>query len=158
VPIPTPDGVESLDDDACRSLLGSARIGRLGYTRGALPAIAPVPFVVHAGEVVIPSRSCSPLVSGTSGAVVAFQADSLDPATCTGWTVTVVGASRSVTAPAEVAALDALPWPAPVALPDRCYISVTIGLVSGWWARSPRDVSVAEPADDVPRRLADRRG
>jgi uncharacterized protein len=156
VSLPSPDHVvEDLDDPACRSLLRSARIGRLGYTRNALPAIAPVPFCVHGDRVVIPSRSGSSLVPGTSGAVVAFQVDSLDPETCTGWTVTVVGPSRSVTDPGELAALDALPWPLPVAWPDRCYISVVIGLLAGWRAGPRRDVPVAEPVGDGPPRLAD---
>jgi hypothetical protein len=157
VPIPTPDHeVEDLDDPDCRSLLGSAHIGRLGYTRGALPAITPVPFCVRADQVVIPSRPGSPLLPGTSGTVVAFQVDSLDPTTCTGWTVTVIGHARSVTDPTEIAALDELPWPSPVVRPDRCYISVAIGLVAGWRAGPRRGVPVPEPVGDGPPRLADR--
>ncbi|MGY1663440.1 pyridoxamine 5'-phosphate oxidase family protein [Geodermatophilus sp. SYSU D00705] len=147
MPTPALDHVvEDLDDPDCRSLLRTARIGRLGYTRDALPAIAPVSFCVHADQVVIPSRSCSSLVPGASGAVVAFQVDSLDPDTCTGWTVTVVGPSRSVTDPAEIAALDELPWPHVARWPDRCYISIGIGLVAGWRAGPQRDVPVPAPA------------
>jgi hypothetical protein len=114
-----------------------------------------VPFRLHGDRVVIPSRSCSSLVLGTSGAVVAFQVDALDPETCTGWTVTVVGPSWSVRDPEEVAALDALPWPSPVVRPDRCYISIAIGLLAGWRAGPRRDVPVAEPVGDGPPRLAD---
>jgi uncharacterized protein len=147
VPTPAPDHVvEHLDGPDCRSLLRTARIGRLGYTRDALPAIAPVTFCLHADRVVIPSRSCSHLVPGTNGAVVAFQVDSLDPDTCAGWTVTVVGPSRSVTDPTEIATLDRLPWARPARWPDRCYISIALGLVAGW----RRDLAVPAPLGDGP--------
>jgi hypothetical protein len=149
VPTPAPDHVvEELDDRDCRSLLRTARIGRVGYTRDALPAIAPVTFCLHADHVVIPSRSRSHLLPGTNGAVVAFQVDSLDPDTCAGWTVTVVGPSRSVTDPTGIAALDRLPWARPARWPDRCYISIAIGLVAGWRAGPQRDVLVPAPLGD----------
>ncbi|MGY1823529.1 pyridoxamine 5'-phosphate oxidase family protein [Geodermatophilus sp. SYSU D00079] len=158
MPSPAPDHVvEDLDDPECRSLLTTVRIGRLGYTRDALPAIAPVPFCVHRDQVVIPSRSCSHLVPGVSGTVVAFQVDALDPDTCTGWTVTVVGPSRSVTDPAEIAALDRLPWPRREVWPDRCYISVAIGLVAGWRAGPRPDVPVPAPLGDGEPAAAARR-
>ncbi|MGY1637664.1 pyridoxamine 5'-phosphate oxidase family protein [Geodermatophilus sp. SYSU D00742] len=157
MPPPAPDHVvEDLDDPDCRSLLSTVRIGRLGYTRDALPAIAPVSFCVHRDEIVIPSRSGSHLVPRTSGAVVAFQVDSLDPDTCTGWTVTVVGPSRSVTDHTEIAALDRLPWPRPALWPDRCYISVAMGLVAGWRAGPRRDAPLRSPARDRLPRLASR--
>ncbi len=156
MPTPAEDHViEDLDEPDCRSLLQTARIGRLGYTRDALPAIQPVPFCVHRDQVVIPLRSCSQLVPGTRAAVVAFQVDALDEATCTGWTVTVVGPSRSVTDPAEIADLDALPWPFLLSWPDRCYISIGIGMVTGSRVGPRRSVALRPPVGDALPRLAD---
>jgi uncharacterized protein len=135
VPITDHDRVlELLAEPECRALIGTVRIGRLAFTRDALPAIQPVPFHVHDGRVVIPARAGSQLLPGTRGAVVAFEVDCFDEHTRTGWTVTVVGPSRSVTAPDEVAALDRLPWSGPGAWPDRCYVTVGIHLVHGWRA------------------------
>lgn len=124
--------VEVLDPLDCHRLLSTVGIGRLGYTRDALPTIAPVCFRLHEGNVVIPARVGGQVLSGTRGAVVAFQADSFDQPTRSGWTVTVVGPSRSITAGPGLAVLDALPWPARAVPPDRCYVSVTMALVRGW--------------------------
>jgi uncharacterized protein len=146
--VPTTDDdrlVEPLDSSDCHALLGTVRIGRLAFTRDALPAIQPVTFRVHEDRVVIPARSCSGLLPGARGAVVAFEVDAFDDETRTGWTVTVVGPSRSVTDPTEVAALDGLAWPRPSTGPDRCYISVDIGLIHGLRAVPARAV----PPDPV---------
>jgi uncharacterized protein len=135
--VPTTDGdrvVQPLDVSDCHALLGTVRIGRLAFTRDAMPAIQPVSFRLHGDRLVIPARTGSRLLPGTRGAVVAFEADAFDDEGRTGWTVTVVGPSRSVTEPAEVATLDGLAWAGPSTWPDRCYISVGIGLIHGWRA------------------------
>ncbi|NEK56259.1 pyridoxamine 5'-phosphate oxidase family protein [Geodermatophilus sabuli] len=143
--LPTEQGrsVVVLGADDCHELLGTVGIGRLGYTRDALPAIAPVPFRLHGDQVIIPSRPGSHLVDGTRGAVVAFEADSFDADVHSGWTVTVIGPSRSVIDADEVATLDALPWPHRPSCPDRRYISVAIGLIRGW--RAVPEEPVARP-------------
>jgi len=121
-----------LDDVECRALLLGGRIGRLAFTRNALPAIQPVSYRVHDGEVVIPAVPDSRFAPRSWGAVVALGVDSYDDATRPGWSVTVVGPSRSVDDPAEVAALDALPWAPPGTMCGRCYVAVRIGMLSGW--------------------------
>ncbi|MGY1624770.1 pyridoxamine 5'-phosphate oxidase family protein [Geodermatophilus sp. SYSU D00965] len=126
--------VEVLAEQECRALIGTVRIGRLAFSLDALPTIQPVPFHVYDGRVVISARDGSPLLLGTRGAVVAFEADCLDEHSRTGWAVTVVGPSRAVTDPAEVAALDGLPWAGPGPWPDRRYVTVAMDLVRGWRA------------------------
>ena len=123
--------LDVLDEAECRRLLPTVSIGRLGYTEGALPAIQPVSFVVHDDQVLIPTRMGSKVAAASRGAVVAFEVDSYDAADRTGWNVTVVGPSRLVNDPAEVAALDSLgliPW---VPAPKRSYIAVQIALLRG---------------------------
>jgi hypothetical protein len=135
--VPTTDQdrvLEVLAEPECRALIGTVKIGRLAFTVDALPTIQPVPFHVHDGLVVIPARAGSQLLPGTRGAVVAFEADCFDEDTRTGWAVTVVGPSRPVTAPQDVAALDGLPWGGPGPWPDRCYVTVAMNLVRGWRA------------------------
>jgi uncharacterized protein len=121
-----------LDDDECRRLLGTRRLGRLGYTVDALPAIVPAAFALLDGQVVIPADARSPVPTAVRGSVVAFEVDSYRPESATGWCVTVVGPARLVVDPAESGRLDALDL-FPAASPaGRRYISVRIGLVHGW--------------------------
>ena len=120
-----------LDEDECRRLLRRAPVGRLAFTEGALPTIQPVSFVVAGDDVVIPTGTGSKVAVAARGAVVAFEVDELDAARRTGWNVTVVGPSRVISEPAEVAALDALgarAW-APAEAP--CYVAVRIALIRG---------------------------
>jgi len=51
----------------------------------------------------------------------------------TGWSVPVVAPCRTIARPAEVAVCHALPWgPDAATTPDRRYVAVRIGLLSGW--------------------------
>ncbi|HST96483.1 MAG TPA: pyridoxamine 5'-phosphate oxidase family protein [Geodermatophilus sp.] len=134
MPTTDPDRiVVPLDDAECRALLLGGRIGRLAFTRHALPAIQPVSYRLHDGEVVIPALAGSPFLPSAGGAVVAFEVDAHDEDTRTGWSVTVVGPCRTIARPAEVAVCHALPWgPDAATTPDRRYVAVRIGLLSGW--------------------------
>lgn len=83
--------LEVLADAECRRLLGTAQIGRLGFTDGALPAIVPVPFTVEDHRVRIPAREGNWVLAAVRRSVVAFAVDSYDVVTRTGWGVTIVG-------------------------------------------------------------------
>jgi hypothetical protein len=133
--VPTTDEdltCEDLDEAECRRLLAASSIGRLGFTDGALPAIVPVPFAMHHGDVLVAARRGSSVVRAVRGAVVAFEVGTVDPASRAGWSVTVVGPSRVVTDPDEVARLDGAG--AGTRPPDRlrCYIAIRLGLLRGW--------------------------
>lgn len=86
--------LEHLSRQECLSLLASLPIGRLVYTRQALPAIEPVNFALSNGEIVIRARRGGPLAAAVRGDVVAFEADALESAAGSGWSVTVIGRSR----------------------------------------------------------------
>jgi uncharacterized protein len=123
--------LEVLDEDECLRLLRTAVIGRLAFTEEALPAIQPVSFLVDGGRILIPTRFGSKVAAASRGAVVAFEVDEFDPGDHTGWNVTVVGPSRVIADPAEVAGLDDLgarPW---VPAERSCYIAIPIRLVRG---------------------------
>jgi nitroimidazol reductase NimA-like FMN-containing flavoprotein (pyridoxamine 5'-phosphate oxidase superfamily) len=134
MPTTDPDPVVvPLDEVECRVLLLGSRLGRLAFTRNALPAIQPVPYRLHGGEVVIPAPAGSPYLPGARGAVVALGVDAYDGDTGTGWSVTVVGQSRAVDDPAEAAVLDALPWSRPRSTGGGGrYVALGIGVLSGW--------------------------
>src|SRR5215212_11451785 len=99
--------LRELDEEECRTLLGTAVIGRIAFTDGALPAIQPVHFTLLAGHVYIPTRPGSKVAAATANSVVAFEADAFDAETRLGWSVTTVGPSRVVTHPDDIAALHA---------------------------------------------------
>jgi nitroimidazol reductase NimA-like FMN-containing flavoprotein (pyridoxamine 5'-phosphate oxidase superfamily) len=124
--------IEQLDEVGCRRLLGSARVGRLSFTDGALPAILPVAFAVHDGSVFIPARRNTFLLSAVRGAVVALGVDSYRDAVGAGWSVTAVGPARAVRHPdavAEVDALDLLPADGTTSGGD---VAVKLALLRGW--------------------------
>jgi hypothetical protein len=133
MPTTDPDRVVvPLDAVECRALLIGGRLGRLVFTRNALPAIQPVPYCLHGGEVVIPAPAGSPYLPRARGTVIALGVDAYDGDTGTGWSVTVVGPLRSVDDATETAVLDALPWSRPRSTGDGRYVALEIGLLSGW--------------------------
>jgi uncharacterized protein len=100
--------LEELSRAECLRLLATATIGRISYTRQALPAVEPVNFALHDGAIVIRTDSGGKLAAATRHAVVAFQADNLDSVRRSGWSVTVVGRCEEVTDIGDVAGLDTL--------------------------------------------------
>jgi hypothetical protein len=105
--------LEQLSRDECLRLVGQVPLGRIVYTRQALPAVELVNFTLDDGDIVIRTDSGGKLAAATHGAVVAFETDSVDIAAHTGWSVTIVGYSRAVTDGEEVRRLEQTgldPW------------------------------------------------
>jgi len=93
--------------------VGLVPLGRIVYTRQALPAVELVNFALVDGDIVIRTDSGGKLAAATRGAVVAFEADSVDVARHAAWSVTIVGYSRAVTDGEEVLRLEQTgldPW------------------------------------------------
>jgi hypothetical protein len=98
-----------LSRDECLRLMGSVPVGRIVYTRQALPAVELVSFALDGGDIVIAAVAGGRLAAATRGAVVAFEADSVDVAGRAGWSVTVVGHATAVTDVEEIGRLEQLP-------------------------------------------------
>lgn len=92
----TDNGLELLTQEAAWDLLSGEEVGRVGITLGGLPVILPVNFVVLDGTVVFRTGSGSKLSAAAAGAIVAFEVDSHDRETRSGWSVLVVGRSEVV--------------------------------------------------------------
>ncbi|MFF4837509.1 pyridoxamine 5'-phosphate oxidase family protein [Streptomyces sp. NPDC001315] len=100
------DGFRELDRQECMRRLAKVPVGRIVYTRQALPAVLPVNFCLdHDGAVLLRTAAFSALVSAIDGAVVAFEADEVDAAAHSGWSVVVTGAATLVSDSAEHARL-----------------------------------------------------
>jgi hypothetical protein len=97
------DGPEVLTRAEAITLVETRKVGRLAYTRNALPAVMPVNYAVRNGGIEIWAGSAFALARGLSGTVVAFQVDDLAEAMRPGWTVTVTAMAQSVRRPGAVA-------------------------------------------------------
>ncbi|MFF5207584.1 pyridoxamine 5'-phosphate oxidase family protein [Streptosporangium sp. NPDC000396] len=104
---------ELSEADALR-LLAGAPLGRIVFTRHALPAVRPVNHIVDDGQIVIRTNPGTVLSTevAPSGAVVAFEADELDMDEHLGWSVIVTGMAQLVDDPEEAARFKARlrPW------------------------------------------------
>jgi len=105
--------LENLSREECLRLVGQVPVGRIVYTRQALPAVELVNFTMSNGDIIIRTDASGKLAAATRGAVVAFEADSVNGAAHAGWSVTVVGYSEAVTDAEEVRQLERVglvPW------------------------------------------------
>ncbi|MGH3168441.1 MAG: pyridoxamine 5'-phosphate oxidase family protein [Trebonia sp.] len=96
-------------------LLAGVSLGRIVFTRHAMPAVRPVNHVVDEDKIIIRSHLGAQIVSragAVDGVVVCYEADDLDPVEHTGWSVIVTGLARLVTDPAAISRYGRLlePW------------------------------------------------
>jgi len=103
-----------LDRDEALALLASVNLGRIVFTRNALPAIRPVNHAIVDDQLVIRTHAGAALAAATDGpgTVVAYEADLIDPDTHLGWSVVVTGFARLVSDPDQLARYQELvaPW------------------------------------------------
>jgi hypothetical protein len=123
--------LEQLPRDECMRLMGSVPVGRIVYTRRALPAVEMVNFSLVEGDVVIRVSAGGKLAAATRGAVVAFEADSVDLAERAGWSVTIVGQARAVTDGAEMRRLERAAPPSWVTGQSDHFVRISPAMVHG---------------------------
>ncbi|MEU9558662.1 pyridoxamine 5'-phosphate oxidase family protein [Streptomyces fumanus] len=126
------DGFRELNRQESLRRLARAAVGRIVHTRDALPAVLPVNFLLaEDGAVLLRTSASSELVRAVDGAVVAFEADEVDVAAQSGWSVVVTGPASVVTDPDEHAHLvrtgprSWVPWPVEV------FLRIEADLVTG---------------------------
>ena len=140
------NGLEVLDRGECLTLMGSVPLGRLVFTDRALPAIQPVNFALDGEEVIIRTSSGSKLAAATRRAIVAFEVDSFDERTETGWSVTVIGQAVQITDPVRLQQVRRLPLQ-PWSPGDRDhYIGVSAEQITGRRIYSIRAHELPDPA------------
>ena len=118
-PVTRPRQAIELTEGECWQLLASVSIGRVVFTQRAMPAIRPVNHVVDGRTIVIRTHLGAAIAARASdgrnepgGSVVCYEADELDPARRTGWSVIATGMARLVTDPAAASRYAAAvePW------------------------------------------------
>ncbi|MFF9164285.1 pyridoxamine 5'-phosphate oxidase family protein [Streptomyces longwoodensis] len=126
------DGFRELGRQECLRLLVTAPVGRIVYTRQALPVITPVNFGLDAdGAVLLRTSTASELAHALDGAVVAFEADEVDADTHSGWSVVVTGRAGIVTDPAETARLERVTPNSCAPSPEEVFVRIEPELVTG---------------------------
>jgi hypothetical protein len=95
-----------LDRGEALRLLGSVSLGRIVFTQRAMPAVRPVNHILDSTGIIIRSHSGAAIISEADtarGAVVAYEADNINPNYLLGWSVVVTGIARLVRDPGELA-------------------------------------------------------
>ncbi|MEV7612759.1 pyridoxamine 5'-phosphate oxidase family protein [Streptomyces sp. NPDC089799] len=102
-----------LDEDECRTLLGTHGVGRIAVFTPEGPAVLPVNYLV-AGPAIAFRTAVEALAARAAGTEVAFEIDNIDDITAGGWSVLAVGELEAVTTSEEIRHLAATarsqPW------------------------------------------------
>lgn len=126
------DGFRELDRQECLRLLAKAPVGRVVYTRHALPAVLPVNFFLdEASSVVLRTSADSELARAVDRVVVAFEADEVDAAAHAGWSVVVTGRAAVVTDSALRERLSRTGPRSWAAAPREVFVRIEAELVTG---------------------------
>ncbi len=136
-------GLEVLSRDECLRLLSGARTGRVGFHSSALPVVLPVAFAVDDLGIVVVVRAGSQLDYATRDAVVAFEADDVDPSQGTAWSVSVTGVTSDITDPTELAHVRSLGLDDWGGAAGR-FIRISADLISGRHGGIPGTAPIAD--------------
>jgi hypothetical protein len=123
--------LQHLSQGECLRLMALVPVGRIIYTRQALPAVELVNFALDHGDIIIRTDRSGKLAAATAGAVVAFEADSLDPSSQAGWSVTVIGHSHEVTDADEISRLEQIGLSSWAPGDHEHFIRISPGILSG---------------------------
>ena len=123
--------LKQLTRDECLHLMTSVPVGRIIYIRQALPAVELVNFAIDNGDIIIRTDHSGKLAAATRGAVVAFEADSLDTDRHIGWSVTVIGQSQEVTDLDEIGRLEQIGLSAWAPGERAHFIRISPGILNG---------------------------
>jgi hypothetical protein len=105
--------MEHFTEAEALDLAATVPIGRIVYSRYAMPAVFIVNFKLDGGDPVFRTRKGSMFGAGVAETVVAFEVDRMDEAARDGWYVTFLGRAKLITSPAErtrLAGLGVDPW------------------------------------------------
>jgi len=125
------NGLETLDRNECLRLLGAHGFGRVGVTIGAMPVVLPVTYRLIDENVVFRTGAGRKLAAATADTVIAFEIDSMDSMTHSGWSVVVTGVARVIDDPFEVRRLTQLGVPRWAPFDAARFVSLPTDRVSG---------------------------
>ena len=94
--------VQELTRSECFALLANEHLGRVAVTDDRGPVVFPVNFILDRHTVVFRTEAGTKLHAASRGSRVCFEADGIDVAARTGWSVIVRGEITEVTDRAEL--------------------------------------------------------
>lgn len=123
---------ERLTRDECLVLLRGARVGRVGVSVNALPAIVPVNYVVIDDSLIFRCSKTSTLFRASVGSVLAFEIDDYAHDGSFGWSVLVRGFTQEIQDAEELSLARSIwleAWP----LGNRAerYLVIALSVISG---------------------------
>ncbi len=125
-------GLEILPFDRCLQLLSSVAVGRVSFLSEGEIVVLPVNYVMDGQDPVFRTARGAKLSAAEGQHVVAFEADSYDERTRSGWSVLVNGRAHAIYDEAEIQRLSRLglrPW---VSAEDRPFwIRIRPAFISG---------------------------
>ena len=107
------EGFEILDRATCLELLATVQVGRLAWaTVDGQVHIRPVNYTLAGADIIVRTAMGSILTAALGKLPVTFEADELEPALETGWSVVVIGIAEDLGSTAEAALLreSVRPW------------------------------------------------
>jgi nitroimidazol reductase NimA-like FMN-containing flavoprotein (pyridoxamine 5'-phosphate oxidase superfamily) len=125
-------GMDIIPLAECLRLLGSRRVGRLGFVVGDQPLVLPVNYAVEA-DIVVFRTGLGTKLEAVADAKVAFEVDEVDERAGTGWSVVVQGVAQEITSDVVVfaEALRAAAAPTWVPNPADHYMRIVPRIISG---------------------------
>lgn len=147
-------GLQELSRSQCLERLSTERIGRLGVTVHALPAIFPVNFLLRDGSILLRTVAGTKLHTAVQRAVVAFEVDRHDPQGRWGWSVLVRGVASLVEDEEEIRELDLLGLRAWAHVPgsELHWVRIETSVITGRTFGHPLAGEADVPVSPVPTR------
>ena len=123
---------ETLDRRACVERLASVAIGRVAWAApSGTVVVLPVNFVLDGQAIVFSTGPGDKLTAVREGRPVSFEADDVERAVQTGWSVLVIGAAEVIDDPQEVHRIEQLQLHTWALVPDRFFVRLPLTEVTG---------------------------
>jgi nitroimidazol reductase NimA-like FMN-containing flavoprotein (pyridoxamine 5'-phosphate oxidase superfamily) len=116
--------------DECLTALHEATIGRIAVSQDALPLILPVNFAFDGTHIVFRTRQGGILDRACRNTIIAFEIDDFNPASGSGWSVSVLGVANVMHGGEWLRAVE-LGLSSAGAADGSVFIKVTVGKVTG---------------------------
>jgi Predicted flavin-nucleotide-binding protein len=126
------DELQYLDPTACLTLIERVTVGRIAWSEDdGTVTILPVNFVRDGEALVFTTAPGAKLDAIRGGRPLTFEADDLEPALRTAWSVLITGQAEIVTGPDEMERLRKLPLTPWIRSPKDLFVRLTPHHISG---------------------------
>lgn len=126
------DELQRLDPAVCLTLLQQVAVGRIAWAQDdGTVTVLPVNFVMDGEAVVFATAPGAKLEAVRGGRPLTFEADDLEPALRTAWSILITGHADIVTDPSETERLRKLPLTPWIHSPKDSFVRLTPRHISG---------------------------